>query len=116
MKIGLLTSAAAPDRAVNFVADLTGELTVGGYSRKTLASKTVTESDGANRIEFDAADALFAALAAGETVGWAFLYGEVTNDADSPVLCLLDLANTLTNGGDLTVQFSAAGCFTLNTA
>lgn len=116
IKIGLLASSSSPDRTVNFVGDLTNEIAVSGYSRKTLASKTVTESDGSNRIEFDAADALFAALASGETVGWAFVYKEVTNDADSPVICILDLTNTATNGGDITVQFAAAGVFTLNTA
>jgi hypothetical protein len=119
IKIGLLKSSAAPDRTINFVSDLvpaTNEISVSGYSRQTLGSKTVTEVDGGtNQIQFDAADALFSALASGQTVGWAFVYKEVTVDGDSPVICILDLTDTATNGGDITVQFAAAGVFTLNT-
>lgn len=118
IKIGLLKSSAAPDRTANFVSDVvagSAEISVSGYSRQTLGSKTVTESDASSRVEYDAADAAFTGLASGQTIGWAFVYKEVTNDADSPVICILDLTDTPTNGGDITIQFNSAGVFTLNT-
>lgn len=119
IKALLLKSSASPDRTANFVADIvsgSSEISVAGYSRQTAGSKTTTEVDGSNRVEYDCADLTFSGLASGQTIGWLAFYHEVTNDADSPVLAILDLTDTPTNGGDVIVQINAAGAFTLNTA
>lgn len=116
IKAGLLKSSAAPTADDNFVADVvagSAEISVSGYARVTVTSPTATENDTNDRLELDCADLVFAGLAAGQTVGWVFIYHEVTNDADSPVLALLDIADTPTNGGDLTIQISANGAITL---
>lgn len=45
-----------------YISDLTGEITGGGYTRQTLASKTITTDDTNNRAIFDAADTQWTGL------------------------------------------------------
>lgn len=52
----LLTNTAPDIDADTYISDLAGELSGGGYVRKTLASKTVTTDDTNNRTIVDAAD------------------------------------------------------------
>lgn len=105
----LLLKSSAPTADTNFVADLTpgtNELTVSGYARHTLAGETVTEDDTNDFAYLDATDPVFTALASGETITWAILFRQVTNDSDSPVYAGYDVSDTATNGGDITIQFS----------
>lgn len=92
------------------------ELNVTGYTRgfngagrKTLASKTITVDDANDRVEFDCADITWTALGAGQTIAWAIVVKEVTNDAATQMLCYLDVTDTPTNGSDITLQIGADG-------
>ena len=105
----LLLKSGTPTPDTNFVSDLTpgtNELTVGGYARQTLAGETVTEDDTLDFAYLDATDPVFTALVTGETITWAILYRFVTVDADSPVYAAYDVADTPTNGGNVTIQFA----------
>lgn len=93
----------------NFVSDLTpasNELTVSGYGRHTLASETVTEDDALDFAYLDATDPVFSSLVTGETIVGAVLFRFVTTDANSPVYAGYDVADTPTNGGNVTFQFA----------
>lgn len=105
----LLLKGGTPTADTNFVNDLTpgsNELTVSGYARHTLAGETVTEDDTNDFAYLDATDAVFTALATGETITWAILFRHTGSDATAPVYCAYDVTDTPTNGGDITIQFN----------
>lgn len=121
IKIMLLLSSYTVAPEHDFVADIAAsEVTVSGYTggfggagRKTLASKTVVLNDTSDAGVFDAADPSAWTLAAGETIGGAAIFKELTDDASSPLICYLAFTNTPTNGGTVTVSYNAAGILTL---
>jgi hypothetical protein len=104
MKARLVASSFTPDKD-NTV--MTGYTTIG--TDQTLGSKTRTEDTTNDRIVYDAADPTWTAVTIGSTVGWVVVYKFVTNDADSVPLFVLDVTDTPTNGGDISVSFSANG-------
>jgi hypothetical protein len=108
IRIMLLKSSFTPDLDADiFVADVSAdELGVAGYARITLANKFSTKDNANNRTDYGADNPVWAALAAGETIGWAVVFKLVTNDADSPVICVLDGADVATNGGQITLRFN----------
>jgi hypothetical protein len=110
IRVMLMTSAYTPDLDADiFVADIVAdELSVGGYARVTLANKFSTKDNGNNRTDYGADNPVWAALAAGETIGWAIVFKLVTNDADSPVIAVLDGTDVPTNGGQVTLRFNGA--------
>lgn len=81
----------------------------GGAGRKTLSGKTVTIDDINNRALFDANDpATWTSLGGtvDNTLRYVAVIKEITSDAASRVICILDFgANKSTNGGDFTVTF-----------
>lgn len=83
------------------------EISVSGYSRQTLSSKAITRDDTNDFAYLDGDDVVFAALAAGQTVGGAVLFRDSGSDATSPLLGFYDLSDTATSGVDLTVQWAA---------
>lgn len=85
----------------------------GGAGRKTLASKAVNQDDTNDRAECDAADVTWTALGGTSSVVGAVIFKEITNDASSPLICFIDLADTATNGGDFTIQWNAEGIIQL---
>ncbi len=102
----MLIKSNAPTVDTNFVSDIVaGELTVGGYSRQTLAGEAITEDDTNDFAYLDATDPVFSALVAGETVIGAVLFRHTGNDATAPVYAYYDVTDTPTNGGDITIQF-----------
>ena len=118
LKVVLVTSSYTFDPDHNFVSDVNAnELTVGGYTggfggagRKTLSNKAFTEDDSSNLAYFDdTVDQTWTSLATGETIGGAIIIREVTNDSDSPVLMFMDVTNTPTNGGNITIAWNASG-------
>ena len=119
LKVMLVKSTYTTNPDHKFVADLVAhECSATGYTggfagagRKALASKTLVADDTNNRAVFDAADpAAWTALGAGNTLRYAVVIKEVTNDAASQVLDILDLgADFITNGGDFTLAFNALG-------
>lgn len=103
----LLTTAGAPTADTNFVSDIVAnEVSVGGYARQTLTGETVTEDDTNDFAYLDANDALFAALATGQTIGWAVVFRHTGADATAPVYACYDVTDTPTNGGDVTIQWN----------
>lgn len=93
------------------------ELSVTGYtsgfasaSRRTLASKTMTNDTTNHRTVVDAADpATWTALAAGATISAAIVYKHLTSDAASTPIAYLDFTDTATNGSDFTITYDANG-------
>lgn len=104
LRCGLIKTTP-PTADTNFRSEVT-ELTVGGYAVQTLAGESVTEDDTNDFAYLDATDPVFTALASGETVIFGFLYRHVTVAGDSPVYACYDVADTATNGGDMTLQFA----------
>ncbi len=96
----------------NFVSDvLSGgvlEITVVGYARQVLANVVATENDALDRVEYEADQVTFTALAAGQTIDAAVVFQFVTVDADSPVISYFNLVDQPTNGGNAIVQFDGA--------
>lgn len=125
VKVMLVGSGYTPDKDHHFVDSITGgtskELSGTGYTggfggsgRKTLASKAVTRDDTNDVAYFDAADLTWSAIDAG-TVAYLAVVKEVTSDADSPILCIVDVEpNVVTNGGDYTVTWAADGIFKIS--
>lgn len=121
IKVMLLGTGYTPDPDHVYVSDIvanevSGTGYTGGYGgsgRKALASKTIGKDDTNNRANFDAADVSFGALDVG-TIGFAAVFKEITSDAASPLICLIDVANLATNGGPVTLTFDTAGVFWIN--
>lgn len=90
---------------------MTGHTAIG--TDQTLGSKTKTKDTTNDRIVFDAADPVWTAVAGGSTVGTVDIFKFVTNDAGSTPIASLDITDTATNGGDITIAFSADGIFYL---
>lgn len=90
---------------------MTGYTAIG--TDQTLGSKTFTEDTSNDRIVYDAADPTWTAVAGGSTVGWVAIFKFVSNDAGSTPIALIDITDTATNGGDITIVFSASGIFYL---
>lgn len=110
LRVLLLKSSASPNRDHNVVADIvagSAEISVSGYARQALTGETVTEDDTNDQVYLDANDPTFTALATGETVGWGALFRHTGNDATAPCLAAYDVADTPTNGTDMTLQFAA---------
>jgi hypothetical protein len=105
----MLLKSGTPNADDNFVADITpgtNELSVAGYARVTLTTKSVTEDDTNDFAYMDADDVAFGALTAGQTITWAYLLEFVTNDADSFLEAAYDVTDTPTNGGAITIVWN----------
>jgi hypothetical protein len=114
IRVLLTSSAYTPNADHNFVSEITNELSGTNYARVALTGEVVTEDDANDRAVFDAADVTWTAINAG-TPARAVIYRFVTTDADSPLICCLDITPaTATNGGDYTLQFSANGILRLS--
>lgn len=116
LKILVLDNTYTPNADHSTIADIVShEISVAGYTggfngagRKSLASKTVTQDDANDRVDLDAADLTWTALATGATIGGYAVVREATNDAGSDVIAILGLsAGVPTNGGDHTAQWAA---------
>lgn len=123
IKVMLVNTAYVPDKDHDFVSSITGssnEISGTGYSagfgaagRKTLASKTVTQDNSGDVAYFSAANLTWTAINAG-TIGAIAIIKEVTSDADSPILAVVDLSpDIVTNGGDFTINWAAGGLFNI---
>ena len=86
-----------------------------GYTRQTLAGKTVTADNTNDRGVFDANDAQFTNISAGSRAIVGFLvYKHVTNDTDAIPLLYIDTVSGIAlpftpNGGSVIIQWSASG-------
>lgn len=112
IRVMLVTSSYVVNADHDFVTDITNELSGTNYVRKSLANKSVTLDDTNDRSYFDADDVVWTDLGPAGTAAAAVLFKWVTADADSPLLSYHALTPTvITNGGTVTVQWSANGIF-----
>lgn len=101
IKARLVKNTYTYDAAHEFVSSVTA---VTGTTDQTLTTPTITGG------VFDADDVTFSAVPSGETASAVVLYKFVTNDADSPVLALIDTITGFpknTDGGNITVQWDS---------
>lgn len=86
-----------------------------GAGRKTLASKTIVESDASDRAEFDAADLTWTAISAGTAAAWILHKHGAADDTTGKLIGYINTGGfpLVTNGGDMTIQHAAAGILTL---
>lgn len=92
--------------------------TFGGNGRQTLAGKSVTVDDTDDEVVFDFNDITWSSVGGSTPDTWTGLgiVKEITNDADSPIICNNDLDSSVTtNGGDVTINVDAEGGVNLNT-
>ena len=123
LKCTLLKSSYTPNPDHKFMADVSASECdatgfaggFGGADHKTLTSVTITEDTVNNRAVVDAANpATFSAIggASNNDLNVLAVYAPGTSYADSQIVALLEFASVFsTNGGDLLVQFDAAGLF-----
>lgn len=111
-KVMLVTSAYTPDfGAHDFKADVTNEVVGTGYTAggESLTSVTLTQAAGV--ITFDAADVTWASSSV--TARGAVVYDDSL--ASDPVICYIDFGSDQTSSsGDFTLAFNASGIFTLD--
>lgn len=91
---------------------LSYEIGVGGYARHSLSGLAAFEDDTNTLAGIDASDATFSSLAAGATIGGAVSYrystsGGTTSDTGQELISFYDVADTPTNGGDITIQWAS---------
>lgn len=111
-KFMLVNSGYTPNKDHDFVDDVTpgsNEISVSGYARETATTKTRTVDDTNDRIVYDCDDIDFGTPAAGETVVGMILYREVTNDADSILVCYFDLGSIPLTGASFIVLTGTNG-------
>lgn len=118
IKCVLLTTSYSFDPTHHYISDVVAnEISVtnytgafGGSGRKLLSAKTANEDGTSNNLAyFDAADITWTALGVGTTIGGAVIVRELTTDSNSPLIAFMDLTDTATNGGDITISWNAAG-------
>jgi hypothetical protein len=106
----LLTTDAPDIDADTYISDLTGEITGGGYTRKTLASKTVTTDDTNNRAIADAADVQWTGLS--NTFRYIVVAQSTGNNATSRLISTIDTGSSQTiNNGTYDITWPTSGVF-----
>jgi hypothetical protein len=118
-KLKLVTSSYTFSAAHTVVADLTNEVSGGGYAEATLDSVTWTRSSGV--VTFDCADEVFTASGGNFTARRWVLYDDTPTSPADPLIAsgLLNNADadvTVTDGNTLTWAPNASGIFTLQEA
>lgn len=110
-KLMLVSAAYAEAKSHEFVTDLgVGELSVTNYVRKSVTPTiAANNTSGSERVEVSIADQTWTALGSGATIHGAVLIKDTGSNATSKLICFFDVANTATNGGDITLDFAATG-------
>lgn len=83
------------------------EVTASGYARQALSNVTLNVDDPNDFAYLDAADVLFSGMTAGQDVGGALLYLEVTNDSDSIPIAWYEFTSAIDTGNDISVRWNA---------
>jgi hypothetical protein len=87
------------------------EISVGGYSRQSLANKVRFEDDTNDFAGIDADNVTFSSLAAGGTIGAGVLYryssSGTTSDTGQELVGYYEVTATPTNGGDITIAWAS---------
>lgn len=117
-KMLLTTSSYTPNVATHSVlADVTNEVSGGGYARQTLSGVTFNQVNGDAYFDFN--DVVFPATGAGFTAYRFVIYDDSVASPTKPLVCsgLLDItpaAVTVTNGNSITFQPDPLGLFVLS--
>jgi hypothetical protein len=85
---------------------------------QTLGSKAIGKDTTSDFVYFDAADVVFSAVQTGQTAVGVVIYKDTGTPTTSKLIAYLDITDTPTNGGDITIQFATpanGGIFRLNT-
>lgn len=117
LKAMLCTSSYAPDQdAHDYKDDVTNEITGTGYTAGgvALSSVTVTYTGASNVFKFDAADSVWGPGAT-LTARYLVIYdASPGSDATRPLVGYVDFgADVSVSAGTLTIQWDAAGIFTV---
>lgn len=120
IKAMLLGTGYTPNKDHDFVDDInSNELTGTGYTggfngsgRKAL-TVTLTQDDSGDVSYADCADQTWSSIDAG-TIGYIAIIKEVTNDAASIIIAIIDVADVVTDGGNYTWQVAADGFLKLS--
>ena len=105
----LLTGAPDID-ADTFISDLSGEVSGGGYTRKTLASKTITTDNTNDRAIFDAADVQWTSLIA--DFRYIVVSQSTGNDSTSRCITTIDIGATQSiDAGTYDITWPTSGVF-----
>jgi hypothetical protein len=106
----ILTTDDGDIDADTFISDLTGEITGGGYTRQTLASKTITTDDANDRAIFDAADAQWTSLT--NTFRYIHVAQNTGNDATSRLITKIDTGSSqVIDNGTYDITWPVSGVF-----
>lgn len=85
-----------------------------GATRATLANDAWAVDDTNNRVYYDADNITFSAVTTGQTVAGVAIHYASGVDGTSTLICYNEFTGTIaTNGGDITVTFSADGILRL---
>jgi hypothetical protein len=105
----LVTSSYTPDPDDDFVSDVSANevVDVSGYSRVTLANRSISRDDVNNRVDFLADDYQYTSLEVTGVPKYAIIYRFQTEDADSELLQCITLPGTATNGGNYTIDWNS---------
>lgn len=109
-KLLLVSASYVEAKSHQFVSNLSGELAVTNYARKAVTpTLAANNTSGSERVEVTIPDQTWTALGSGATIHGAVLVKDTGSDATSPLIAFFDVANTATNGGDVTLDFAATG-------
>jgi hypothetical protein len=105
-KVLLVDETYVFNSAHDFVDDVAAKEVSGtGYTRKTLAN--LVAAVVANKAECSADNPVWTGLALGsEKAAGVVVFKQVTNDADSFLICFIDVADLDTIGVDTTLKFN----------
>lgn len=102
----LLTSGYTPDANDVFVADLSNEVSDASYARVAVGTRSVNLAAG-SAVQLIAGTTTFPNLDV-VTPKYVAVFKLVTNDADSPVVAVIDTGNvTAANGSDCVIFWGA---------
>jgi hypothetical protein len=73
---------------------------------QTLGSKAIQKDTTNDLVALDAADPTWTALASGSTIVGFVVYKDTGTPSTSKILGYIDVTDTPTNGGDITLQFA----------
>ena len=90
-----------------FVSEISGEVSGTGYERKSLTNKSISLSTGSpDKIQFNADELIYTDVdVSPDDFTSVVIFKQVTGDADSRLLCVVDIPNISTNGTTITVRF-----------
>jgi hypothetical protein len=111
LKVALVKSGYTPNQDDQFIdaggANDVVDARVTGTTDQTLGSKVTGKDTTGDFAYLDAADVVFTAVASGETVAGLVVYKDTGTPTTSKILGYVDLVDTPTNGGDITIQWAA---------